>query len=157
MQTFTSNYNEKEITFTDNGIRYNNEIFIAYRDMRDISHRTEGQNALVFRYKDRLVRLPYNPDDKPEIMPFLSIAMQQSKDAEREEEEARKRSESAAAAGITLPDAMSDLDKYSYLDAAPQPPQMADPQPKKKHTGLIIGLVVAAVIVAAVVVILLIR
>lgn len=157
MQNFTSFFEEKEITFTETGIRYNNEVFINYKDMRDISHRTDGNNALVFRYKDHLVRMPYNPDDKAEIMPYLSVAMQASRDAEKEEAERARLS-------LDTPEEANDFDlsqddRFVYLDRAQAQQKMAEQQvepPKKKSKkGLVIALLLVAAAVAAALIILL--
>lgn len=134
MTEFTSIWNGKEITFMNEGIRYDNKIFINYKDMEDVTHRTGNETALIFKYKGHTVKLPYDPKDKNDIIALMDSVKNQPKPEQ-----------------VTL-SAGDGLEKYSYLDnTAPK----EEPPKKKSKTGLIIALgILAALVIAAVIFIL---
>lgn len=124
MTEFTTQYNGKEITFTEEGIRYDGKVFIRYEDMEDITHRLGSESAIIFKYKEHLVKMRYDASDEEQVSEYLKIAMKTEEPVEEPED--------------------NPLDKFSYLDQSEEKPE--EPEEKKGKKGI----VVAAILLVAV-------
>ena len=135
MQEFTSIFNEKEIVFAKEGIRYDNKAYIKYDDMEDV---TVNDGNLIFRYKGRLIRMEFNPEDTSKIEDIFVIPTEPTED------------ESPSYSEFNL-----DLDRFAYLNSGAQEEKKEEPpKEKKSKKGLIIGALVAlaAVVVALIII-----
>lgn len=145
MQEFTSRYNDKEITFKEEGIRYNNQAFIKYDDMEEVSVNNDN---CVFRYKGHLIKMDFDPADAAKIETYFV----------RPKEPVMQAKEQFPPIDNSALNA--ELDKFSYLDQAQQqaPVENLEENPKKKmnkKTSIIIGAIVAVAAIAIALIILL--
>lgn len=144
-EEFVSRYNDKEIAFTDKGIRYNNQAFIQYEDMEEVSVHKDN---CVFRYKGHLIKMEFDPSDAPKVETYFA----------RPKEEVQMPVIDNSALN-------AELDKFSYLDNAPQLAAVSQEKKTKKRkdksnksnkkTGIIIGAIIAVAAIAIALIILL--
>lgn len=78
----------KKYEFNDQGIRYEDRIFLKYVTLKNLTFHGEDDACITFNYGDKIVKIPYIPEEKETILPFVVEAQRLIREQNEENEQA---------------------------------------------------------------------
>lgn len=87
----------KKYEFSDQGIRYEDRIFLKYIALKNLTFHGEDDACITFNYGDKIVKIPYIPEEKETILPFVVEAQRLIREQNEENEQTQKTEPAPAA------------------------------------------------------------